>query len=70
MTNHEAMSKGASANPPCEELYCERHYLLKLMLLALFVGVIGSGLYCAVGQPTSVDSSLDMSAVPASATAP
>ena len=70
MTIHEAKPGSTLASPPCEDIACEPHYLLKLLLILLFTGVAASWAYCSLGQPASIESSLDMSTMPAAETAP
>jgi hypothetical protein len=65
MTSHEAVSTGAAASPPCTGIFCAPHYLVKVLLVALFMGLAGSWAYCEAGQPMTMESSLDMSDVPA-----
>jgi hypothetical protein len=63
MTIHEAVSNDVEATVPCTSIFCAPHYFVKLLLIALFAGVVGSWAYCAAGQPASTESSLDMSNV-------
>ncbi len=65
MTSHELEAKEAAASLPCEDIFCEPHYLLKLLLILVLTGIVGGWAYCALGQPASIESSLDMSTLPA-----
>jgi hypothetical protein len=63
MTDHEAVNNGAALDIPCTGVFCAPHFGFKLLLVVLLLMVMGGTAY-SVAQPTTMDSSLDMSVVP------
>ena len=63
MTDHEAVTNGAALDTPCTGVFCSPHFGFKLLLVELLLMMTGGVAY-SVAQPTTIDSSLDMSVVP------
>lgn len=70
MTNLEAVNYGAALDTPCTDVsraphvgFTAPHFGFKLLLVVLLLMVMGVAAY-SISQPTTIDSSLDMSVVP------
>jgi hypothetical protein len=53
----------STTSVPCTGAFCPPHYLMKVLLVILFAIVVGGWVY-GLFQPTTMESSLDMSIGP------
>jgi hypothetical protein len=60
---NEAVINGAALDTPCTGVFCAPLFGFKLLLVVLLLMVMGATAY-SVSQPTTLESSLDMSVVP------